>query len=298
MAKNDLTDYVVIDESTGEYKGNMTVSEVNTYFNGRTSAPRMNDKNKFKFLTDQEKDYIKHTFGTFFFNYYGKNGEFKYLFRFIYLCTYSNYKNYIEWGNNKEKLANKKDLQEILMLKNRQFYETFNYFINNKLLIEDNYFIGEEECFCYKINNKICNRGHMNLTNSKNGVIRIFDESIRSIYKESKSIQHERLGLFFKLLPQIHYDMNIICKNPTAITEEIQPYSLTELAEYLGYTTNKRLKSALFDIEIKGEKVIMISIINNKSMIFINPRIYYKGNNIKNIQFLQDIFDMSKKIKC
>ena len=49
MAKNDLTDYAVINESTGEYQGFMTVDEANVYFKSRTSAPRMNNKTAIKY---------------------------------------------------------------------------------------------------------------------------------------------------------------------------------------------------------------------------------------------------------
>ena len=45
----------------------------------------------------------------------------------------------------------------------------------------------------------------------------------------------------------------------------------------LQYSTTQKLRKGLMDLKVNGEPVIMISKINNKDMLVVNPKIYYKG---------------------
>lgn len=288
MAKNDLTDYVVINESTGEYQGFMTVGEANVYFKSRTSAPRMNDKTAIKYTGNITKDFISENLGSFYFNYYDKTGEYEHLFRFLYLSTYVNYKNYIELGNSLEKLADKKDLQEILMLENKQFYNTFNYFVKNKLLTEEEYYIEGGVKKCYKINDNLCIRGKIDKNNVS---ARMFDEAVRYIYKHSNSKEHKKLGYLIKLLPYTHKQTNIICEDVNCSVGAIKPLSQKQILKILNIT--KPTLTSLTKIKIlDNEESAFIKISNafiSKAYV-INPRLTYKGSDITELESTLNLF--------
>lgn len=286
--ENTLTNNVVIDGDTGEYLGYLTHKEVKVLKNMRTSINGSGAK--FKRKDDLFAEYIRKNFGSFFFNFYNNTIDKEYIFRFIYLCTYCNYKNYIVLGeqSGEGKLATKKDIKEILNLKDQQFYNTYNYLLKNEMI--------EEVEGHIKISDKYYKRGKINKVEIKKGVARMFDASIKELYNKSKSSEHEKLGLLIKILPYLSYSMNILCKNPEERNRElIEPLTLTELTEILGYSSRQRLKRSLFDLKVNNKKVIMIAKFDTIDMIAINPAIYYKCNDIKSLQLLVDMFKIADR---
>lgn len=259
-----------------------------------TKKIKVNDKIKRLENSNLFKEYIKESFGDFFFNYYKKSVGNEYLFRFMYLCTFMNYKNYIEFGNAKgeNKLAKKKDIKEILNLQKTAFNDTYNYFIKNKMIVED------EEGYIL-VNDKFCNKGKIRRIDyiRRNGSVRMFEDGIKELYEKATAKEHNQLGLLVKLLPYIHFDMNIVCENPSEDWEDIKPLSLTKLAKLLGYSTTQKLRNAIFDLTVDNESAIMVAKINKVDMIAVNPKIYYKGNNIESLQYLQRLFAIAEKLK-
>lgn len=224
--------------------------------------------------------------GDFYFNYYKDLDCNKHMFRYMYICTKVNFDNYLEFGNAKDenRLMEEKDLYEMLDLKRKESMETIKYLIDNKYLILDGTYI--------KVNPNVCKKGSMG---KKIDVTRVFSNSIQELYKNSKVNEHNKLGLLIKILPLINFNRNILCVNPKENRVElIKPINLTTLSEMLGYSTTQRLKRGLMDLKVNDESVIMISKINNKDMILINPRVFYKGTDIKELRFLSDLFKIAK----
>jgi hypothetical protein len=177
MKQNKVTRYAVIDTNSGEITQYLTTEEKNSLDSKYTSASpngesKLNDDNCRK-NSDLFYMFIEEMCGNFYHNYYNNVVQHKYIFRFLYICTYMNFKNYIELGNSKgeNKLANKKDIQEILKLKDQQFYETYNYLIENKLILDDEGYI--------RINSEFCNKGKLI---KNNGVVRMFNNAIQYLY--------------------------------------------------------------------------------------------------------------------
>lgn len=241
-----------------------------------TNYEEENNLKKYDYIEYLKKleDFYKYLYeecGGFYFTYYKSIKSDQYTFRFIYLCTYMDYDGYLRYGKSKglNQLVLKKDLFEILKLSEKETYRTINYLEENNLItVEDNYI---------KINKKICAKGKIRKSKV---VVRMFDDSIRDIYNNSKPKEHKKLSLLIKLLPYIHYNLNVVCKNTSSKdTSLIEPFSVSELSKSLGYSTNQKFKKGLMDIKYNGEPVIMIAKIANKDMIVVNPRVYYKGNN-------------------
>lgn len=282
-------DKELLDPETGEI---LTIEQValeyikKTYPEEEKLREQKRDYLKLKKSKDDLHKLINKECGSFFFNNYELLLDKEHLFRFAYLCTYMNYDNVIVLGNSKDNNATKKDLQEILGLKKTPFYTTINYLVEHKLLI-----IGEHEI---KINDKICVRG--NLKPSMKGVIRMFDEAIQELYLKAKPTEHNKLGLLVRLLPHIHIGSNIVSRNPLEEDiDKVVPFSLTELAKEFGYSTTQKLRKGLMDLKIKEESLIMIATINRKNMIVVNPRLYYKGNNIEQLNGIINLFRIADK---
>lgn len=277
---NELTNNYVVDGDTGEITQYLTKKEKQYLDNNYTSANPNNSKLN---DTDVRKSsdifymFISEMCGSFYHNYYNKVIPHKFVFRYLYLCTFMNYKGYLEYGSSKgeNRLVTKKDMIEILKLKNKQFYDTFNYFIENKMIIEDENFI--------KINNELCKKGSIG---KNNGVIRMFNDAIRYVYENSSSNEHNKIGMLIKLLPYVHFNTNIICNNPDEEKEElIKPLKQKEIIELLGIS--KPTISSLLNIKIlSGSEYAFVKFSNGsfKNIYVINPRFAFKGNDSKWIE--------------
>lgn len=278
---------VLLDEETGEIIY-LTNKEVGMVEKSRENHLKVTSKTECRKSDDLFKMYIDETCGNFYFNYYNKYEVNQYIFRYMYLCTYMNYDGYLEFGNAKTddgRLVTKKDLMEILNLSERESYRTISYLIENKLIIIDN-------DKYIKINSEVCVKGTIK---TKNEVVRMFNNAIREIYNNSLPKEHKKLALLIKLLPYVHFDKNVVCENPEEQYDEfIKPYSLTKIASLLGYSSVQMLKKGLMGIKVNNEPVVMISTINNKTMVVINPRIYYKGNNLEKVQGVMSLFRIAK----
>lgn len=222
-------------------------------------------------------------FGAFYFNYYKRlNISRQYMFRFIYLCTYMNYDNFLSNGT---RLYKSKDLKILLKLSNTEYKRTEDYLLENDLISytdKDN----------IKINNKYCLKGKMP-KNKNVEVVRMFDEAIRELYENALPREHKKIAMLLEILPYINYKYNVVCKNPKETNIElIEPMRMTEVCELLGYdkTNASKLKNSLFSLTVGNEYVIGMFEKGCGKAIYVNPRIYYKGGNKEGISFLGDMF--------
>ncbi|MGL5149686.1 MAG: hypothetical protein ACRC7N_03820 [Clostridium sp.] len=251
-----------------------------------------NKKEKVKEILEKKANqtefhtHILEKYGHFYFNFYKRfdNIERQYLFRFLYLCSYMNYDNYL---SNGVKLIKEGDLQELLNLKETEYNKTISILKKSCLItINNNHTVS--------VNNKYCKKGKI-IKNGKIEVIRMFDNAIKELYKNAAPREHKKLALLIELLPYINLKYNIVCKNPNEeFRENITPYKMTELCALLGYdkTHSARLKKDLFKLRVNNEKVIGIFEDDDGKAIFINPRVMYKGTEI-NIS-LEDLFCINK----
>lgn len=235
---------------------------------------------------------LNNTYGSFYFNFYKGLPviERQYLFRFIYLCTYLKYndtKLYIKLDNKRYKAIKEIELMDILKLKTREYQKTKTVLKNNNLI-----YVDDDKNI--RINKSISIMG--NVENNKKDYIRIFKEGIRNLYINSLPREHKKLALFVEILPYINYNYNIICKNPNEkIMENIEPLNVKELSNILDIYKNKNtstLKTMLLNTFVGSEKVAMIVKDYNKEFFIINPRIYYKGNDIQELNYLLGLFNV------
>lgn len=208
--------------------------------------------------------------------------ERQYLFRFMYLCTYMNYDNYLSDGT---RLIKEEKLGELLKLKQTEVFKTKKYLIENE-------FIAINEKGNVLVNERYCKKGNIQCINTE--FTRVFNNGLQEIYLQSLPKEHRKLSLLIEILPYINFRFNILCKNTTEeYLEHIEPLKMTELCEILGYhkTNSSKLKKDLFNLTVKGEQVIGMWEKSCGKAIFVNPRVYYKGTREEDVNFLYVMFE-------
>lgn len=242
--------------------------------------------------------FIDDNFGSFFFNKYNKtldkfiiDGKYEsaMAFRFVYLCSYMDFENKLRFGS---KFRGKdraymvdKDLKEVLGLSERETRNTKKFLFDLGVLKVDS----EGVLFIDKMYSK---KGKITESFNREST-RIFDDTIRKLYEEAKAIEHKKLGLFIKLLPYINFKFNIICYNPKEEIEElVKPMNMKEVCDIVGYAqkNSARLKRDMFNIKVNDKFIIGVFETGAGSSIVVNPSIFYAGNNIEELKWLNSIF--------
>ena len=246
---------------------------------------------QFYFDKKQFESKLVDLYGNFYFNFYSKlpNIPKQYLFRFIYLCTYIRYNDnkLYKCNNNKYSLLGENDLEYILKLSKTECFRTKKALIENNLIhiSKDNTII---------INNTISRQGTIKSNKSNVNYIRIFKDAIINIYNNSLPREHKNLSILILLLPYVNYNLNVLCFNTEESNAElIQPLSIIDIQKLIYNKTNSKkyeLNKQLLSMKVNDEFCFLKMVKSNKEFYVINPRIYYKGNNDNEIDFLYNYF--------
>jgi len=124
---------------------------------------------------------------------------------------------------------------------------------------------------------------------------RLFTQNIQAMYEGTEPKARKQLANLFKVLPYINFKHNIFCANPTEMDfEKIEFYNWTDLARICGYdeTNITKFKRELWKLKIYGYNTIGQFSSGNEYYICINPKIFYSGDNIDDVDFLYKSFKM------
>ena len=288
LVKNDE----LISIPYSQYKKSIEDAKKEAYINGIRDNQFRAIKTKDIIKIISEKDNFKkvmdgHCGGFYFYMYDNvKSLSRQNLFRLIYLCSYMDYNNMLSIGRTKsKKYITSKELEKILNLCRREVYS-----FKSSLIKENIITINKDKHIT--INNKYCKKGDVpNIKGNK--VVRIYDDGIRSLYKNSTAKEHKKLGLLIELLPYINLKWNILCLNPNCeILDDVIGFSIKDICELVGYKNVTNLSKDLLSLTVNGEPVVAFIETNKKKLIAINPLIYYKGTRIEDLLFLISIFGM------
>lgn len=235
--------------------------------------------------------FIKENCGSFYFNFYKRlvdKIEPQYLTRFLYLCTYLDYEGrLVQKRGNMNVSVKENELQFILRLSVRETFNTKKELIDKELI-----HIKDEIIY---INNKYCKKGDI-MKNGKVEKVRMFNCGIKDIYEMSTKTEHKKLALLFQLLPYINLRWNVICKNPEEeLLENIKPYNIKELMELLNQTNVTRFKSSLLNLTVCNEAVVAINSNKYGELLTINPKVYYKGVDVDELNYLVGLFSLNRE---
>ena len=211
--------------------------------------------------------------------------------RLIFLATYIDYNDreenvLVKHGkDNKLEYITRKDLRKLLNVSD----DTVRLFLKEvkekELLFEAN---GK-----YYLSNKIFSKGKCSF--NKKEYARVFIGTTRTLYDSTKASQHKQLSYIFQLVPFLHFDSNVLCKNPDELNKEnIIKLSLRDICEILRFKMSKNTMNKLerkllnFHIKFDGKeyylfKRVIVKGKNNTSKDFfvIIPVVIWKGSNLQ-----------------
>lgn len=240
---------------------------------------------KFKEIQLEYKDYGN--FSWLIFKYCEElfpNMKLGHLTRLLYLSTFITYDGILKTCD--KVYMTKTNMNNVLKLSTKQFYEFYNEMITNNIIIED------KEKDCLFINTDFFFKGNINDKNKYNNLVRLNHDSIRKLYENTPVSKHKTLAYVFKLIPYINKEYNILCENP--LEEDINRLTIlnktTDIAKICNYSVSKakRLYEDISEIKLNNQPVIKIyQDYNTKQLrIFANPKCYYAGSDFKKVQVL------------
>ena len=209
--------------------------------------------------------------------------------RLIYLCSFLGYETGALRLTERSPIS-KKDLPKILGLSKR----TVDHF-----LLEAADYIWEDNDHNIIVDDTIFYRGKLSRTNYSPFQV-LYIDTVRSLYTNTPSSQHRKLGYIFKMLPYLNFEYNILCHNPEETSlDKILPMTVAEFCDTSGYDLRKasRLRREYsritFDIDGEREHFCMFvydGVNTQNARIIINPKVIYNGSHMADVQVLATYF--------
>lgn len=215
--------------------------------------------------------------------------------RFIQLATYVTSGGRLFDNNGNE--IKKSSLSKIWKIENnrKSVNETYN------LLKECSYITETEEGYIM-ISNDLIVKGvlddfkKLRKQDKDLTCTRLFTKNIQSMYEGTDPKKRKQLANLFKALPYINFKYNVFCLNPTEIDEtKLELLKWTDLARLCGYEEKKHIakfKKDLWTIKINGYDTIGEFKTQSGMAICINPKVYFSGDNVDDVQRLYAMFSM------
>lgn len=282
-----------VNSNTGEMVEGMLITKEE--FEEKAEKQKNKEEGYFrKNKNDELFMFIDENYGSFYFNNYTKllkalNNDSALLFRFLYLCTFADYDNYLKFGEFKNgvhhKYMEESDFKEVFGLSRRALINLKSTLLECKLIkiFDDGKIM---------INSNFYSRGKLKDNDMLNSS-RVFDNGIRELYLKSNAREHKKIGFIVLLLPYLNKYHNILCKRPfEEDIKRINPLTIVDICSILDYDeSNKdRLKKILQSITVGGDPMVA-SISHALGKFFlVNPAIFYKGNNLSDLKFVINLF--------
>lgn len=200
--------------------------------------------------------------------------------KLFYLATFINYDGYL-FLEEEDEFITRTRMKKMLDIGTAQFDIFFNK------MKECNIFIQEKKKI--KINTDFFLKGEVTKEIKDNfNFTRAYIYSIRYLFENTPKRSQGRLGLYFKLIPFMHRQQNVICWNPDEPVEQMKPMKVKDLKDKIGYHRNsiREFLKMLYSTKLEnGEPIVgtfQTEYDRGEAYIIINPRVFYGGNfNLK-----------------
>ena len=201
------------------------------------------------------------------------------LARLIYLCTFLDYSGRLM--KTQRAVMTKDDAQGILKLSPATFYRFW------AKVISEGYLTISSDGSLYP-SPRLFSRGRLSVTGYSEGRTKIFIKQMRRLYEATPVRAHHYLGAVFLMLPFINIKYNVLCRNPFEDDiEKVDTMSMDEFCTAMGLRPRsaadyrRAYRELTFPLE-DGRKqrfCITVQTDEGKEMIFINPRVLFRGDN-------------------
>ena len=124
--------------------------------------------------------------------------------------------------------------------------------------------------------------------------IRLYIKTMRDLFENIDARSIGRLALIYDVLPFVHFEHNILTRNPDEENfDDVVPMSLGELADHLGFSGAKRMRSALVAARYGDLKVFGIfddGADARRRKVVVNPKVIYASNSANGLKSLELLF--------
>lgn len=310
MQDNKYKRVQAIDTDTGEVLGNTLIKDngseqlvMKVVKENQVKSIKKKTKNKYEIIEHIQKHegsfvhliykYRKPLMDTLQVKCEGNKANI-HMIRFIQLATYSTFGGKL-FDDNRNRIK-KSSLSNIWDTTSRNSVnETY------KLLIECGYIYETEEGYIM-ISEDLIVKGaiedfkKLKKDDEDQTYTRLFTNNIKTMYEGTNPKSRKQLANLFKVLPYINFKHNVFCANPTETDpKELELYTWTDLARLCGYDEKKqiaRFKKDLWTLKVYGFDTIGEFKTQSGMAICINPKIYYSGDNIEDVNRLYVMFEM------
>lgn len=282
-----------INQGTGEIKDDVVNIETKQDVTQKQQK-QQNQKEGYKYIQQQIvplPSFLQQQFGNFIHSRYDAllqktNYDTATAFRFIYLCTFMEYDTgYILWNN---KHITDHYLIDIFGVHKNTITNIKKKLFDAELIFEDN------DGHLY-VNIDYCYRGDISSNKQyRQQCTRIFNDGIQKLYKNTLDFRdHKMLGKLILLLPYINIYHNVICLNTKEKDWDKLVIPNAEQMDSILHTSlrnNQKQMKKLLEIEINGEPAVLVVKHKNTHMYAVNPRIYYGGTKLGDVEELSGMF--------
>ena len=194
--------------------------------------------------------------------------------RLMYIVTYLSYEGYLI--NDNHTYMNKKSLYKKLNISRQEADRFYKDMIDNNIFVKhDNKIYVNDNCF---------SKGNIYKSSKyRRNITKIYVDYIRNIYTNCPVSSHKHLGYIFKIMPYVHIQYNILCKNPHEKKySKILPLSLEDFCRIIHYSKAKKnrvLQELASRFNINGQPLLnYVEATNKTKCIFIHPNVFYAGD--------------------
>lgn len=189
-----------------------------------------------------------------------------YLGYFLYLQRFMNYEGVLYKNKQSKRPLKRTEVYELVGINNRATGSRFiKALIDKGLLFE----IKTDEGKGYKVNGRYAFKGKGNARDT----VKVFNENMSTLFDENTA---GALSFMYLLLPYVHFDTNIICKNVNETDpSEINALSLEDIATVTGLST-ERARKKLSSIKYNGLYAVLKVTKGRESFYKVNPFLYYR----------------------
>ena len=202
--------------------------------------------------------------------------------RLLMLSTYLDYDNCLVLEIPKTKKQAKdveymkrKDIQEVLGLKQKAFCDFLKEITEAKILIKEDKI--------YKLSSDYFYRGE---TSKDVYFSRMYIDTVRELYVNTSTRKHSTLSYVFQLMPFAHWKTNILVKDRMSNIENMEHLNMYDICELLGLETDKKAVSFMkkellsFRVVRDGKELYLFNYLKvggakgSKESFVINPLVY------------------------
>lgn len=121
---------------------------------------------------------------------------------------------------------------------------------------------------------------------------KLYTSALKELYEKIPSRQHKRLGYALKMLPYLNFEYNVLCLDPTvSVYDEIIPLTVSDFCDEVGFDKTHASQLAAdygkLTFTVNGSQEVFCKFMGNgrdvtTAHIYINPRLVFKGSDLRN----------------